>query len=134
MKAVSTNKQLKITSKKLSKVIAEFAFGKKADDIVILDVRKVANFCDYFVICTAHSDRQIRAVINGIEEGLEKLGIKLRHKQGLKQAKWAFVDLGDIIVHVFDKPSREFYGLDYLWKDAVRIDWENNSTRTKTQE
>ena len=86
-------------------------------------MRKVANFCDYFVICTGNSDRQARAIADGIIDGLKDLGQKVRHhhQQGLSDARWVIVDLGDVVAHVFEREMREFYGLEYLWQDAKHV-------------
>ncbi len=101
----------------------EFASSKKAENIVILDMRKVANFCDYFVICSGDSDRQVRAIAEGINEGLEKLGIEIKYKQGLKHAYWILLDLGDVVTHIFHEEAREFYSLEYLWQEAKSVPW-----------
>ena len=86
-------------------------------------MRKVANFCDYFVVCSATSERQVRAIADGIAEGLEEKGMKVRLKQGLKSSTWVLLDSGDVVTHVFESEAREFYGLEYLWQDAVKVDW-----------
>ena len=114
--------------------IVSFAQEKKAENIKILDMRNVANFCDYFVICTGNSDRQVKAIADGIELGLRELGVKIRYKHGLKATipaknanenesagAWALLDLGDVVVHVFEPNAREFYSLEYLWRDAPEI-------------
>jgi len=116
-------KLVSFTARKLAKLIAHFASNKKAEDIVVLDMRKVANFCDYFVICSGNSDRQIKAIAKGIEEGLYDQGQSVRHKQGLNEGRWVVIDLGTVVVHVFDKERREFYGLDYLWQEAKHVNW-----------
>ena len=87
-------------------------------------MRHIVNFCDYFVLATGNSDRQVRGIALGIAEGLEKFGISVRYKQGLKQGNWALLDLGDVVAHVFDKDARVFYGLDHLWQDAKTINWQ----------
>ncbi len=86
-------------------------------------MRKVANFCDYFVICSGNTDRQVRAIAQGIEEGLAELGIKVRYRQGIKDGHWVILDLGHIVTHIFDKESRAFYGLDHLWQEAKEVIW-----------
>ena len=97
-------------------------------------MRGVANFCDYFIICTGNSDRQVKAIADGVELGLHELGIKIRYRQGLKGVSpikqlgtaetvgsWALLDMGDTVVHVFEPNAREFYSLEYLWRDAPEI-------------
>ncbi len=111
--------------------VVKYAQDKKAEDIRILDMRSVANFCDYFVICTGTSDRQVKAIADGIDQGLDEIGIAIRYKQGLKGAiqqfgegaigSWALLDMGNVVVHVFEPDAREFYNLEYLWRDALEI-------------
>ena len=87
-------------------------------------MRKSVNFCDYFVICTGSSDRRVRAIADGIDEGLSKLGIKVRNHQGLSEARWILLDTGDVVVHAFVRELREFYGLEHLWQDAPKVNWK----------
>ena len=87
-------------------------------------MRKLVNFCDYFVLATGTSDRQVEAIVNGVEVGLAKLGLKISHKQGVKVSSWALLDLGDVVMHVFEGESREFYGLEHLWQDAPKVKWQ----------
>ena len=122
-----------LKSLQLAKSIVEFASSKKAENIVILDMRKVANFCDYFVICSGDSDRQVRAIAEGINEGLEKLGIEIKYKQGLKDAYWILLDLGDVVTHIFNEEAREFYGLEYLWQEAQSIPWNKQDRKIYNQ-
>lgn len=120
----SVIRSARLTTRKLIKLIAGFASDKKAGDIVVLDIRKVANFCDYFVICSGNSDRQVTAVSDGIQQGLKEHGIKVSHEEKDQNREWILLDLGDIIVHIFQKDAREFYGLEHLWQDAKKIDWQ----------
>lgn len=106
---------------KIARLAAHFASDKKAEDIVLLDMRKAANFCDYFLLCTGTSDRQMHAIARGIEEGLEEKGIELRYRQGVKDARWVLLDLGPVVVHVFSRDARQFYGLEYLWQEAKQV-------------
>lgn len=87
-------------------------------------MRKVANFCDYFVLCTGNTDRQVRAVALGIEEKIHEMRLWSPKKQGLSDSRWIVMDFGDVVVHIFEKLTREFYGLDYLWQDAQTVKWE----------
>ena len=90
-------------------------------------MRKVVNFCDYFVICSGNTDRQVKAIADALEEGLESLGIKSRFKKGLQDATWIVFDTGDVIAHIFQKQMREFYGLEYLWSEAKKVNWKKKS-------
>ncbi|MCK5014541.1 MAG: ribosome silencing factor [Candidatus Omnitrophica bacterium] len=114
-------KKASLTSRKTAKLVAEFASDVKAQDIVILDMRKVVNFCDYFVICSGNTVRQVRAVAEHIDEEFEKLGMSLHFKQGFKASEWVVFDAGDVVIHVFVKDVREFYGLEYLWREAKEV-------------
>ena len=110
-----------MTSRKTAKFIAEIASDKKAQDILILDMRKLVNFCDYFVICSGNTDRQVRAIADHIDEELDKLGLIARLKKGFKRSDWIVFDTGDVVVHVFQRDVREFYQLEYLWQDARKV-------------
>jgi ribosome-associated protein len=84
-------------------------------------MRKISNFCDYFVICNANSHRQVKAIADGIEEGLSKSDTGLRVKEGREDSGWVLLDYFDVVVHIFYGPLREFYSLERLWQDAPRI-------------
>lgn len=91
-----------------------------------MDMRKATNFCDYFVVCSGVSDRQVQSIAEGIEEDLEKKHIKVRGAQGLKSATWVLLDAGDVVTHIFEMQAREFYGLEYLWQNAPKVNWKKN--------
>lgn len=110
---------------KLAVAIAKIAADKKAEDILVLDMRKAVNFCDYFVICTGNTDRQVKAIADAIDEGLKDLGNKVSLKEGMQKSDWIVFDMGDIIVHIFQKKVREFYQLEYLWREAPVVPWES---------
>ncbi|HQP10234.1 MAG TPA: ribosome silencing factor [Candidatus Omnitrophota bacterium] len=112
-----------MTSRKTAQLVAQFAFDKKALDIVVLDMRKSVNFCDYFVICSGNTARQVRAIADYIDEEFEKLGMALRFKQGFKSSDWIVFDAGDVIAHIFEKDMREFYGLEHLWQEAKHVNF-----------
>lgn len=113
----------------LARAIANFASDKKAEDILVLDMREVVNFCDYFVISSGNTDRHVKAIADGIEEGLRDSGIKIKLREGLKQCDWVILDAGDVVVHTFVNDLREFYGLEYLWQEAKKIKWETKSKK-----
>jgi ribosome-associated protein len=106
-------------SKKLAQRIAVVAKGKKAEKLIILDMRKVSGFCDYFVIMSATSLRQTNALAQAIEEDLAKERIRSLSKVSLNdESGWMVLDYVSVIVHIFYKPLREFYSLERLWADA----------------
>ncbi|MFH1655298.1 MAG: ribosome silencing factor [Candidatus Omnitrophota bacterium] len=114
-------------SKAKALLVADFAAEKKGENIVILDMRKVTNFCDFFVICSAPSDRRLRAIAEGIIDSLEERSIKIPRRINREESNWIALDLGDIIVHIFDNEIRDFYNLEHLWQDAARIAYTNKS-------
>ncbi len=92
------------------------ASDKKAQDILLLDVSNVAGFTDYFVICSGSSERQIRAIIDGIEEALARRGIQAYKREGKPLDGWVLLDYSDVVIHVFAPEQRSFYGLERLWE------------------
>jgi len=99
--------------------IVELALSKKAQDVVLMDLRTITNVADYFVCCHGESDVQVKAIAEAIDEGMKQQGQKPWHKEGLDYFYWVLLDYVDIVVHVFHKEARAFYGLERLWGDAV---------------
>ncbi len=108
--------------------IADFACQKKAKDIVILDVRKISNLCDYFVICSAESSAQVRAIYEEIAKRCKKDKIRIRSFENDELSHWILVDFFDIILHIFLDETRRFYNLEYLWREAKKIKIKNTSS------
>ena len=96
--------------------------SKKATDIKVLYVGEVTTLTDYFVLATANSVPQAQALYDHIEEELQKDGIKPQIREGYNTAEWILVGFDDIVVHIFLKDAREFYGLEHIWKDAIDQD------------
>lgn len=90
----------------------------KALDPLVLDLREIASFTDYLVICTGSSDRHVRAVVDGIRERLRATGVTPLHTEGYEQGSWVLVDFVDFLVNVFTAEARGFYQLDRVWRDA----------------
>ena len=105
-------------SKTLAFKLAELALTKKADDIKILDLRKITTIADFFVICTAHSEPQVKAVADAILEGAKNDGETVWHKEGTNMKSWVLLDFVDVVVHIFLRDTRNFYSLEKLWGDA----------------
>ncbi len=97
---------------------------KLGDDIVILDVGDALGVTDYFVIASGRNDRQVAALVDAVEECLRDAGAKPRGREGLREGRWALLDYGDLVVHVFLAEERDVYDLERLWKDAGRVDLE----------
>ncbi|MCA1815759.1 MAG: ribosome silencing factor [Acidobacteria bacterium] len=98
------------------------ADDKKAHDLVVLDVREVASFTDYFVIASAANTRQVQAIADEIVERLKKLNRRAARVEGYRSAEWVLLDYGDFVCHVFEEKSRRFYDLERLWRDAARVE------------
>ena len=101
--------------------LADLARAKKADDIVILDMRKLSGVTDFFIIATASSSTRAQAISEGIEKGLLEIKEKPSSIEGFKEAKWILIDAYDVVTHVFSSELRGFYNLEGLWGDAPRI-------------
>lgn len=106
---------------KLAKLCRTFAEDKKALDPVILDLRKISGVADYFVICSADSEPQLKAIGNGLEKELkDAYDIRPLAVDGQPQSLWIVVDYGDVMVHIFHTSSRARYDLESLWRDAPK--------------
>ncbi len=105
-------------SKTLQRLIADLALSKKARDVVIMDLRKVTTMTDYFVVSSGDSETQVKAVAEAIMDGMSELGEKPWHTEGFQNLQWVLLDYVDVVVHVFHKDARAFYGLEKLWGDA----------------
>lgn len=108
--------------KKLALQIARLARGKKALKVMVLDMRKVCNFCEYFVIASGSSLRQVNAIAEHIEQEMKKEGERSLSTVPANDASgWIVLDYSSIVVHIFHAPLREFYDLEHLWSDAARV-------------
>lgn len=105
----------------VAKRAAEAAQEKKSGNTCILDLRGLSSVTDYFVICSVTSDVQGRAVAQNVQEELSKSGVDVWFVEGYEHAKWILLDYVDVVVHVFDQETRDFYGLDRLWGDAPQV-------------
>jgi ribosome-associated protein len=109
-------------SRKLALLCRELADNKKADDIVILDVRELSSVTDYFVIASGSSEPHLRAIVDEITDKLrEDLALRPKAVDGTLQAAWIVLDYFDVIVHVMRQDVRDRYDLETLWGDAPRI-------------
>ena len=102
--------------------MAQAALVKKAEDLVLLDVREVTYIADYFIICSGNTSRQVKAVVDEIDYKLSAEGLFPNHVEGFPDCHWVLMDYGDIVVHVFDAEAREYYDLDGLWGDAPSVE------------
>ena len=103
---------------------ARAAADKKAFAIVGLEVAELTSYTDALLICSAGSDRQVGAIVDGVQQQLKNVGRKPLHIEGRTRSDWVLLDYGDFVVHVFTEERRAYYGLDRLWGDASRLDAE----------
>jgi len=107
--------------KKRAVKTAELAIAKKAADTVVIELKDLSTIADYFVICSGENPAQIRAIVESIESYFSKKKIFPIGREGAGFSRWVLIDYGDIVVHVFDKETREYYNLEKFWMDAPRI-------------
>ena len=111
-----------MTVEQMVKVAYDAIDDKLGQDISIINIGQVSSLCDYFIIATASSSRQVKAIADSVQDAFTEQGIEPRAKGGYDTQTWILLDYGDIIVHVFDEENREFYNLEKLWKDAPYVD------------
>ena len=98
------------------------ALDKKAGDVVVLDLRDTPAFTDFFILCSGQSQRQVKAIADGVEDALRTAKVRPSHVEGYERAEWVLMDYFSFIVHVFTPQTRTFYSLERLWGDAERIE------------
>ncbi len=109
------------TGRPTAVAIAKAALDKKAEDVMVLDVRGLTGYADYFVLMTADSDRQASAIADHVEQEMKTAGISKVGVEGYETGRWILMDYGDVVAHVMSKESRGFYDLEGLWADAPRF-------------
>ena len=102
--------------------LAQALDNKKGQDIKVLKTENLTSLADYFVICTATSNTQVKAMSDACEEAMEKNGERVHHIEGHRDGTWLLLDFSDVIVHVFTDETRKFYDLERLWGDAEEVD------------
>jgi ribosome-associated protein len=121
-------------SLQLALAAAQTALENRAEDVVVLDMRKLSQLFDYFVICTGRSRRQLHAISEEIDHRLEedlndrRLGI-----EGYDASRWILLDYGTVVVHIFDPETREYYALEELWAEAPRVPLDSVQGKTTAQ-
>ena len=114
-------KHRKKTSTELARLCVHAAVEKKAQDPIILDVRKICSFTDYFVIMSGRSTRHVQGLAEAIEAELRSKRLSTTRAEGLQEGTWVLLDFNDVVVHIFYSESRKFYDIEGLWHDAPRI-------------
>ena len=107
--------------RKLAEKICALLSAKKAEDILIIDVKEKTTLCDYFVIASGHSATQVKALCENLEEKMEENGVFARRKEGAETGRWIVIDYLNVVVHIFHHETREFYQLDKLWNNGNNV-------------
>ena len=105
-------------AQELANTIAHLGLEKKGKQIVVIDLRGITGVTDFFVIITADSDPQMKAISDNIMKKLREQKTQLYHKEGFQSLRWILLDYVDVVVHIFRSETREYYGLERLWGDA----------------
>jgi ribosome-associated protein len=105
----------------IAKIAARAARDKKSIGTCVLDLRGISPITDYFVICSVTSEIQGRAVADHVQEELSDSGVDVWHVEGYENARWILLDYIDVVMHIFQEEARDFYGLDRLWGDALKV-------------
>ena len=108
-------------SRELAADVVRALEDKKGEDVIVIDLRDITSFTDYFVIATGNNVPQVQAMSDAAEEAMAKNGVSVTNIEGYQSANWILMDYSDVIVHIFDKESRSFYDLERLWKDGKFI-------------
>lgn len=107
-----------VEARALADKAAALLFAKKAEDLVLLDLRGLSSLTDFYLICTCQNEAQMRGVLHGVAKSLSKEGIKALRSEYHGGVRWAVLDYGDLIIHLFEKDTRSYYSLERLWADA----------------
>jgi ribosome-associated protein len=115
------NVEAQLEGLELARRVVDAASDKQASNIVILYVRELCTFTDYFVICSGDSERQLRTILDEIGLRLKREGVTPHHEEGTLDSGWLLLDYGDVVVHIFSNTERERYRLEDLWQDAKTV-------------
>ena len=110
-----------LDSTELARTVVDLASEKLAEDIVMLDLRKVAPFADYFIIMSAESARQIEALEQDITKDLKLVNVNRFHREGTPSSGWVLLDFSDVVIHIFSPEERDIYNLERLWSNAPQV-------------
>ncbi|WLR49912.1 ribosome silencing factor [Bacillus tianshenii] len=107
-----------MTERELAVLAAKAADDKRAEDLVVLNMKGVSLVADYFIICHGNSEKQVQAIAREMKDQAEEAGIVVKKLEGMDEARWVLVDMGDVVAHVFHREERDYYNLERLWGDA----------------
>lgn len=110
--------------------IARFLDEKKTDDIVVLKCDETFKIADYLIVATGASSRHVKTVARDLYDALKRTGLRAFHRAGEDDGRWAVIDFGAVIAHIFTRDARDFYRLENMWSDSPKIDWNKNAGKT----
>ncbi len=110
----------------------EAALEKSADNVVVLDLREMGAFTDYFLVCTAWSSPQMQAIADEIDRRVMAAGLRRGYREGYDKAEWVLLDFGEFVVHIFNEKTRSYFDLERLWRAARRIEISGPTTAPTT--
>lgn len=113
-----------MTSMELANTASQLCLDKRATNVIVMDLRGLTSITDCFVLCSADSDIQVKAISDHIRDELSKEKIKPWHVEGYESLRWVLLDFVDVVVHIFQQETREFFGLERLWGDAKILEIE----------
>jgi len=120
---VQESKENRLDGNELARTIVQIAADKKAEDIIMLDIRGLSIIADYFVICTGSNSKQIQAISDEVGIQLKRQAHELPNSlEGYNQSEWVLADYGDLLVHIFSPKAREYYGLERLWRTGKNVE------------
>lgn len=108
----------KLSSLGRARLAGRLALSKKGFDVRILKLKSLSSVCDYFVVASGNANVHVKAIAEGIDEGMQDAGFRATHREGFADGHWVLLDYFDVVVHVFHEPTRRFYALEKLWGDA----------------
>ena len=114
-------------SKELAKKIATILDDKKAQNVKVMEIKDITSLADYFVICNGTSSTHLKALCDEVDFVLKDSDIRVRHNEGYTSANWILMDYGDVVVHIFNQESLDFYDLARLWSEANEIDFKEEA-------
>ncbi len=113
-----------ITARKIALRSCEYALTKKAEDVLLMDLRELTDITDYFVVCSGTSEIQVRAIADAIRDGLQQDGVTALHVEGYESLRWVLLDYVSVVIHVFHSETRSYYDLESFWGDAPSQSYE----------
>jgi ribosome-associated protein len=115
-------------ARELTAVAAQAASDKQADDIIAFDVSEQLVITDVFLVCSASNDRQVRAIVDAVEEALREVGEKPVRREGAREGRWVLLDYVEVVVHVQHEEERSFYALERIWRDCPVVELPDTVT------